>query len=201
MRYSIWAGMAVFALATSAHAGTINGKISGAKGPSVVYVNAIAGKSFPVPIQHVVMNQMGMRFVPHLLVIQQGTTVDFLNSDNMDHNVAWVSVGGNEKLSHNMGTWPQGQRRSFKFDNLGAVQLQCWIHPDMSAVILVVPTPYFAVADKSGNYRIENVPDGTYTLTVWNAKTTVWNAGAATSHSMRVVVSGDTTQAKLSLAR
>lgn len=200
MKYSISAVIVVFALAAGAHAGTINGKIAGAKGESVVYVDAIAGKSFPVPIQHVVMNQMGLRFVPHILVVQQGTSVDFLNSDRVDHNVSWVSVGGNEKLSHNMGTWPQGQKRSFKFDNPGAVQLQCWIHPDMSAYVLVVPTPYFTMADKSGNYRIENVPDGTYTVTVWNANATAWNAGTAKSHSMQVVVFGDT-QAKLTLAR
>ena len=192
MRYSIWAGIVAFAMATSVYAGTISGKIPGGKGVSVVYVDTIMGKSFPAPARNAVMNQVGMRFVPHILVVQQGTNVDFLNSDNTNHNVFLVSVGENRNQSHNLGTWPQGQMRRFKFDKPGTYQLHCWIHPDMSAYILVVPTPYFAIADKSGNYRIKNVPDGAYTISVWNEKATVWKDSGEKSYSRQVNVSEDT---------
>ena len=156
------------ALTVAATAGTISGKVSGVAGESVVYVEAIAGKTFPAPTQQPVMDQKGLMFQPHLMVVQQGTTVEFLNSDNVAHNVFWTSIGGNKKLGHNLGTWPQGEKRSFKFDNPGSVALLCNVHPEMSGYIVVVPTPYHAVTDKSGSYKIENVPDGSYTVTAWH---------------------------------
>ena len=149
-------------------AGTIAGKVSGVAGESVVYVEAIAGKTFPAPTQEPVMDQKGLMFQPHIIVVQQGTTVQFLNSDSVAHNVFWISVAGNKKLGHNLGTWPQGQKRPFKFDNPGAVPLLCNVHPDMSGYIVVSPTPYYALTDKSGDYKIENVPDGSYTVTAWH---------------------------------
>jgi plastocyanin len=173
------------ACSTAAFAGTIHGKVSGVKGESVVYVEAIAGKTFPAPAQHVTMDQKGLMFVPHIMAIQQGTTVEFLNSDSVQHNVFWPSVSGNKKLGHNLGTWPQGQRQSFKFDNPGIIPLLCNVHPDMSGYLIVSPTPYFAMTDKSGEFKIENVPDGTYTVTAWNE--------GAKSKSNPVKVAGDTT--------
>ncbi len=90
--------MAMTAFCTAAVAGTIHGKVSGVKGESVVYVEAIAGKTFPAPAQHVTMDQKGLMFVPHIIPIQQGTTVEFLNSDSVAHNVFWPSISGNKKL-------------------------------------------------------------------------------------------------------
>jgi plastocyanin len=156
------------ALGVAATAGTISGKVSGVVGESVVYVDAIAGKTFPAPTQQPVMDQKGLMFQPHILAVQQGTTVEFLNSDSVAHNVFWISVGGNKKLGHNLGTWPKGEKRPFKFDNPGAVPLLCNVHPEMSGYIVVSPTPYYALSDKSGNYKIENVPDGSYTVTAWH---------------------------------
>src|SRR5215471_8964705 len=171
-------------LALAANAGTINGKVSGLSGESVVYVDVIAGKTFPAPTNHPVVDQKGLMFTPHITVVQQGTTVDFLNSDSVAHNVFWTSVGGNKKLTHNLGTWPKGEKRSFKFDNPGAVPLLCNVHPEMSGYIIVSPTPYFATTDKSGEYKIENVPDGGYTVTAWHE--------GAKGQSKPVSVSGDT---------
>jgi len=151
-----------------ASAGTISGKVSGVTGESVVYVEAIAGKTFPAPADKPVVDQKGLMFQPHLIAVEQGTTVEFLNSDKVAHNVFWISVGGNKKLGHNLGTWPQGEKKAFKFDNPGAVPLLCNVHPEMSAYIVVTPTPYSAVTDKSGSYKIENVPDGSYTVTAWH---------------------------------
>ncbi len=155
-------------LRVAANAGTISGKVSGIAGESVVYVDAIPGKTFPAPTQHAVVDQRGLLFQPHITVVQTGSTVDFQNSDKVAHNVFWTNVGGNKKLGHNLGTWPQGEKRSFKFDDPGAVPLLCNVHPEMSGYIVVAPTPYFATSDKSGNYKIENVPDGSYTVTAWH---------------------------------
>jgi plastocyanin len=170
-------------LSLFAHAGTITGKVSGVSGESVVYVDAIPGKTFPAPTQRPVIDQRGLMFTPHLLAVEVGTTVDFLNSDKVAHNVFWVSIGGNKKLGHNLGTWPQGEKRSFKFDNPGAVPLLCNVHPEMSAYLVVVPTPYFATSDPAGNYKIGNVPDGNYTVTAWHE--------GAKNQSKPVVVSGE----------
>jgi plastocyanin len=180
----LMATVVMAALAATASAGTISGKVSGVAGESVVYVEAVSGKTFPAPTQEPVMDQKGLMFQPHIIVVQQGTTVQFLNSDSVAHNVFWISVGGNKKLGHNLGTWPQGQKRPFKFDNPGAVPLLCNVHPEMSGYIAVAPTPYYALTDKSGDYKIENVPDGSYTVTGWHE--------GAKNQSKPVTVAGDT---------
>lgn len=172
--------------AAAAQAGTIHGKVTGAKGASVVYIEAIPGANFPAPIQHAVMNQKGLMFEPHLLVVQRGSWVDFKNDDSVEHNVFWSSISSNKGLGHNMGTWPRGQQRSFKFDSPGVVPLLCNVHPDMSGFIVVAPTPYFAITNSSGAFTIENVPNGTYKLTAWN------EAGKGKTQSVQVTVSGDT---------
>ena len=130
----------------AAHAGTITGKVSGRAADSVVYVDAIPAKTIPGSAKHPVMDQKNLSFQPHILVVQQGTTVDFLNSDSVSHNVFWTAIGGNKKLGHNL----------------------CNVHPEMSGFIVVSPTPYFAQTDSAGNYKIENVPDGSYTITAWH---------------------------------
>jgi len=155
-------------MSMAASAGTISGKVSGVNGESAVYVEVVAGKTFPAPTAKPVIDQKGLMFMPHIVAVQQGTTVDFLNSDNVAHNVFWISISGNKKLGHNLGTWPKGEKRSFKFDNPGVVPLLCNVHPEMAAYVIVTPTPYFAVTDKSGEYKIENVPDGSYSVTAWH---------------------------------
>src|SRR5271166_5579327 len=150
-----------------AQAGTLTGRVTGGRGAAVVYVDAIAGKTFPAPAKHLVMDQKSLLFQPHMVVIQAGATLDFLNSDNVAHNIFWPSISGDKKKSHNLGTWPKGEIRSFKFDTPGVVPLLCNVHPEMSGFIVVSPTPYFAEADASGQYKIDDVPDGAYTVTAW----------------------------------
>jgi len=174
----------IASLSLLANAGTISGKVSGVSGESVVYVDVVAGKTFPAPTAHPLIDQKGLMFTPHITVVQVGTTVDFQNSDSVAHNVFWTSVGGNKKLTHNLGTWPKGEKRSFKFDNPGAVPLLCNVHPEMAGYIVVSPTPYFANTDKSGEYKIENVPDGAYSVVAWHE--------GAKNNSKPVTVSGDT---------
>ncbi len=150
------AGIAMLSLAASA--GTISGKVSGVTGESVVYVEAIAGKTFPAPTEKPVIDQKGLMFTPHIVAVEQGTTVEFLNSDKVAHNVFWISVGGNKKLGHNLGTWPKGEKRAFKFDKPGAMPLLCNVHPEMAGYIVVAPTPYFAETDKPATTRSTTFP-------------------------------------------
>ena len=152
-------------------AGEIKGKVTAHGMRSAediaVYVDAIPGKTFTPPANAPVEDQKHMTFVPHVLVVLKGTTVQFLNSDPVGHNVYWPSIDRNKKLAHNMGTWPQGQQKAFTFNDLGVAPLLCNVHPEMSGYVAVVPTPYFAVTDKAGNFTIKDVPDGSYKVTGW----------------------------------
>ena len=153
-------------------ANEIKGKVSvqGIKSAEsiAVYVDAIPDKKFEAPTQHVLVDQRKMTFIPRVVVVQQGTIVDFLNSDPVGHNVYWPSISGNKKLAHNLGTWPKGEKKSFQFNDLGVASLLCNVHPEMSGYIVVAATPYFAVTDKDGNFEIKNVPPGHYTLKTWS---------------------------------
>lgn len=154
------------AFTTAAFAGTIEGKVS--SGNSVVYVDSIPGKTFPASTKDPLIDQKGLKFNPTVLVVQQGTTVDFQNDDTVQHNVFWPSISGNKKEGHNLGTWPKGEKRSFKFDQPGVVPLLCNVHSEMAGYIIVSPTPYFAETDAGGNFKIENVPDGKYNVVAWH---------------------------------
>ena len=160
------------ALAGVGRANEIKGKVSvqGIKSAEniAVYVDGLAEKKFDAPKDHVVVDQHKMAFIPHVVVVQQGTTVEFLNSDSVGHNVYWPSISGNKKLAHNLGTWPKGEKKPFQFNDLGVASLLCNVHPEMSGYVVIVPTPYFAVTDKDGNFEIKNVPAGKYSLKTWS---------------------------------
>ncbi len=160
------------AFCCAAFAGDIEGKVTaqGVRSPEniVVYIESVSGTPPPPPQQHAQIDQRKMTFIPHVEAVDKGATVDFLNSDPVGHNVYWPSVGGNKKLAHNLGTWPQGQKKSFTFEEVGAVPLLCNVHPEMSGYIFVAPTPYFAVTNSQGQYVIKNVPPGHYTLKTWS---------------------------------
>jgi plastocyanin len=162
----------IVALAEASQANDIKGKVSvqGMKSAEniAVYVDVIPDKKFDAPKDHVTVDQSKMTFVPHVVVVQQGTTVEFLNSDSVGHNVYWPSISGNKKLSHNLGTWPKGEKKPFQFNDVGVASLLCNVHPEMSGYVVVVPTPYFAVTDKDGNFEIKNIPAGKYTLKTWS---------------------------------
>lgn len=182
-------GLAVL-LASATHAGDIKGKVSvqGIKSAEniAVYVDAIPDKKFDAPTVKPVIDQARMSFVPHVSVVQVGTTVEFLNSDPVGHNVYWPSISGNKKLAHNLGTWPKGEKKTFQFNDPGVVSLLCNVHPEMNGYIVVSPTPYYAVTDKNGNYEIKNVPAGKYTLKTWSED------GKVTTQALEVTATGAT---------
>jgi len=162
----------IVVMAGVSRAHEIKGKVSvqGIKSAEsiAVYVDVIPDKKFEAPAEHVVVDQRKMAFIPHVVAVQQGTTVDFLNSDPVGHNVYWPSISGNKKLAHNLGTWPKGDKKPFQFNDVGVASLLCNVHPEMSGYIVVVPTPYFAVTDKDGNFDIKNIAAGKYTLKTWS---------------------------------
>jgi len=152
-------------------AGDLHGKVV-CKGvrdcaDAVVYVGAIAGKSFPAPKDHAKMDQKNLVFSPHILPVLVGTTVDFLNSDAVLHNV-FTPEACAEKF--NLGTWPQGQTKSYTFAKECAAVLLCKVHPEMEAYVVAVPTPYFTSVKADGSFHIGDVPDGSYTVKIWHPK-------------------------------
>jgi plastocyanin len=149
-----------------ASAGTLTGtvKLKSDPQPTVVYVEAAPG-TFEPPKAHAHIDQKGMRFIPYLLPILVGTTVDFGNSDAVNHNVFSPDNEG-----YNLGTWPKGESRSYTFKKPGIYTQLCSVHPEMEAFVLVLQNPYFAVADKTGQFKIADIPDGHYVLKVFSKK-------------------------------
>ena len=152
-------------------AGDIHGKVTAHgvrnSADAVVYVDKIAGKTCTPPAAHAKIDQKGMKFTPHVLPVLAGTTVDFLNSDAVLHNV-FSPDGCADKF--NLGTWPQGQVKSFTFKKECFAALLCKVHPEMEGFVAALPTPYCAVTSADGSYHIKDVPDGTYTVKVWHPK-------------------------------
>jgi plastocyanin len=126
------------------------------------------GLSVTAPAKPVEMDQKKMQFIPHVLAVVAGTTVSFLNSDPVAHNV--FSPEG----KYNLGTWPMGQTRDHKFDKPGVYTQLCRVHPEMEGYIVVLDTPYFAVTDASGAYEIKGVAPGRYKVTAWSEKLKPW---------------------------
>jgi plastocyanin len=115
---------------------------------------------------HAELRQQNETFVPHVLAITKGSTVDFPNDDPFFHNVFSLSSAA----SFNLGRYPRGQSRPEKFSKAGLVKVFCDIHSHMSASILVLDHPYFTIPGVDGNYEIRNVPAGQYTIIGWHER-------------------------------
>jgi len=132
---------------------------------SVVYLEAAPRGAFETNEGgHAVMDQRNETFVPHVLAITTGTSVDFPNSDKFYHNVFSLS----KPARFDLGRYASGRSKSIRFDNPGIVRVFCEIHSHMNAFILVFGHPFFALTDSEGRYRIENIPPGTYNVIAWN---------------------------------
>lgn len=177
---------AAIALSAPALASTISGTVTAtgmrSSADAVVYVEAIEGEEFPAPAEPVLMDQKAKVFLPKVLPVVVGTTVDFLNSDPFAHNVFTPDKCADE---FDLGSWPTGETKSHTFDEPCAAVMLCNVHPEMVGYIVAVDTPYFAVTDADGHYHIEGVPDGTYTVSVWHER--------FKKQSQEVTVAGATT--------
>jgi plastocyanin len=163
--------IAALTLTGTLMAGDIVGTIS-AKGVRdarnvVIYVESIAEPGSP-PVEHAVMDQKDLEFVPHVLPIIKGSTVDFVNSDDVLHNVFTPDKCADKM---NLGSWPKGESRSYTYEEEGCVSVMlCNVHPEMEAWVVVLPNGFFAKTGKDGEYRIEGVPPGKHTITAWHEK-------------------------------
>jgi plastocyanin len=137
------------------------------------------------------MDQRNERFVPHILAIVAGTTVDFPNNDHTYHNVFSLS----KTKPFDLGRYAAGRSKSVRFDRPGIVRVFCEIHSHMSAYILVFAHRYFAVTDDEGRFRLESVPPGAYNVIAWNE--------SAPEESRRVVIpeTGGEVEVNFSLGR
>src|ERR1051326_2496748 len=132
---------------------------------SVVYLESAPRGAFEsVEPMHAAMDQRGERFVPHVLAITTGTTVDFPNSDRIYHNVFSLS----KTKPFDLGRYAAGKSHALRFDRPGIVRVFCDIHSHMNAFILVFSHPFFSMTDADGRYRIDNIPPGTYNVVAWN---------------------------------
>lgn len=164
--------MALFVLSMGVEAwagGTITGSVSALqaklKKDCVVYIDNVAGQ-WP-PTEGAQINQKGLVFIPHVLPVVVGTTVNFLNHDNVLHNVFSPDEIA-EKF--NLGTWPPGEIKTYTFSKTGSAALLCNVHTEMEAYVVVLQNPFFSLTDENGNYTIKDVPPGSYTLKAWNKK-------------------------------
>jgi len=132
---------------------------------AVVYLDSAPRQAFgELPPGRARLNQRGEQFIPHVLAITVGTTVDFPNNDAEFHNVFSLS----KTKTFNLGNYPKGQSRAVVFDKPGIVPVSCDIHRHMSAYILVFSHPFFSVTDDDGAFTIPGVPPGAYKLTAWS---------------------------------
>jgi plastocyanin len=132
---------------------------------SVVYLESAPRGAFETDEGgHAVLDQHNETFVPHVLAITTGTTVDFPNSDKFFHNVFSLS----KTKRFDLGRYAAGHSQSVRFDRPGIVRVFCDIHSHMNAFILVFSHPFFALTDAEGRYHIDNVPPGTYNVVAWN---------------------------------
>ncbi len=184
-------------LAADGDKGTIKGSISvsGVKSPEnvLVYLEEVPGEYPPTKNAHV--DQVKLKFTPHVRPVVKGTTVAFKNSDPILHNIFWPK--GHGYAARNLGTWGKGGMRDFKFDQLGDVVLLCNVHPEMEGHIVVLQNPFFVVVDKDGEYEIKDVPAGNYTVKAWYP-----NPRKLRSKSAEVTVeAGETAELDFSLSR
>ena len=113
--------------------------------------------------------QKNKAFHPHLTVVRVGSAVDFPNRDPFFHNVFSMFDG----KRFDLGLYEAGATNSVRFDHPGVSFLFCNIHPEMSAVVVAVETPYYSVSDKNGAVSLAGVPDGKYELHVWYERSSV----------------------------
>jgi plastocyanin len=171
------AGLAGRAVTSPGPAATVTGTISvtrTAKGPVdngdvAIWLKPLAQEDQPAnhaTPQRLKIIQQNKRFEPHVLVVPAGSSVDFPNLDPFFHNVFSMFDG----KRFDLGLYEAGTSRAVPFPRAGVSYIFCNIHPEMSAVVVVVDTPYFAVSNRAGEFSVPNLPPGRYVLSIWHER-------------------------------
>lgn len=155
---------ALVALSSAASGGEIAGKVMISGEAAVNVVVSIEGLKVEDPLDRpvLVIDHRDLDFVPHVLVVRAGATVEFKNSDGMPCRIYSISPGGTFLLRRQDG----GPMR-VTFDRAGVIEIRCADHARIYAYLVVKENPYFALTEKRGRYRIAGVPSGRYTLAAW----------------------------------
>jgi len=138
----------------------------------VLYLDGDSALSSASPRQGALrgsISQRDERFIPHVLPVVQGATVEFPNDDDVYHNVFSLSRAAGPK-GFDLGRYPKGTSRSVTLQRAGTVQVFCHIHSDMSAVVLVLTNPFFASPNDERRFVIDDVPEGDYTIVAWHER-------------------------------
>jgi plastocyanin len=152
--------------------GALNSRPAADNSQAIVWLNPVddAEASWtpanPAGSGHYRLVQKKKRFTPHILVVPVGAVVEFPNYDPFFHNVFSLYDG----KRFDLGLYEAGATKTVKFNTPGVSYIFCNIHPEMSAVVLVTRSPYYAVTNSEGDFAIANVPSGRYQLNVWHER-------------------------------
>jgi plastocyanin len=130
----------------------------------VVFVNTET--KVDAPPQRVTIRQTGEEFVPHVVAVTTGSTVDFPNDDLIFHNVFSLS----RAATFDLGRYPRNASKSRTFTKPGIVKVFCHLHSHMSAIVRVFSHPYFAIPDRDGRFTLPDVPAGTHRVSAWHER-------------------------------
>jgi plastocyanin len=159
-------------LPLTASAATVSGKVAFVSkrgqnpvaAETLVWLEPASGRATPRRAGSFQMVTRGKALIPHILAIPVGSSVEFPNDDPISHNLFSLSSGN----TFDLGLYRKGSGKSYRFEKPGLVNVYCNVHPNMSAVIHVMSSPYYAFADAGGVYAISDVPPGKYRLVAWN---------------------------------
>jgi len=157
-------------VSTGLDAAVVNGKVMflskrGQKpvvNETLVWLDPV-GRAPKKPAHTVMMTTRSKAFLPHVLAVPSGSTVSFPNEDPIAHNLFSLTPGN----TFDLGLYRRGSGKQHKFETPGVVNVYCNVHPNMSAVVHVMTTPYYGFTDANGNYSFD-VPAGKYRVTAWN---------------------------------
>ncbi|HYU46842.1 MAG TPA: hypothetical protein VEK84_11795 [Terriglobales bacterium] len=125
--------------------------------------NGAAARTKSAALPHPRLVQTGKHFEPHLLIVPVGTAVEFPNKDPFFHNVFSLFEG----KRFDLGLYEAGSTRMVRFDKPGISYIFCNIHPQMSAVVIALATPYYAISNANGEIVVHDLSAGRYMLDVW----------------------------------
>jgi plastocyanin len=182
-------GAVAFAAAHSSLAGSLTVQVLDERGSPVPRVAVYATPQQPAetadatasPVHSAVMDQTNNAFVPHVLIVQRGTSVLFPNNDAVSHHVYSFS----EAKTFELGLYKGDVYPPVQFDKAGVVVLGCNIHDGMLGYIVVVDTPHFALTDDQGNVELDGLADGNYTIDLWTPRARPSSLPAAAEVAMQ----------------